>query len=49
MPHDVEGLGALTGFLIFLAIRVDNSCAKLTIFDYHIFYLFVQILLLFPE
>jgi hypothetical protein len=38
-------LGAFTGFLIVFAIQFDNSCAKLTNFTYHIFYLLSQTLL----
>jgi hypothetical protein len=41
IPPVFEGLGAFTGLVVvFFAIRVDNSCAKLTIFDCQIFYLF---------
>jgi hypothetical protein len=37
IPPILSGVGAFTGFLIFFAIGVINSCAKVTIFAYHIF------------
>jgi hypothetical protein len=38
MPQGFEGVAAFAGFLTFFAIRFFNTCAKLTIFGYHIFY-----------